>query len=253
MHTKIQSHFLISFLFYSLILSVLSMNNSYSSEHTFSVDSYLEMPRGLNKVSQNSKYSETLVFIVGINENGSSWVEALEELKKRKQYNIYIYKWDKKQNNDSISRDIALRLNMIQEIHNEADIKVIAHSAGGVLLLDSLAYDSSYKDISSSISFYTVASPLGGYDYFIPGFMGLFIGPVNLRLGRRIEFKDLKESVNLTIMRTSFVHDVAMKNIDDYDMRYPSFKSDIIFSEVHLDFSSHNGAIIDAIKYLKLF
>ena len=235
----------------TLLFLLVSMNPAFSSSSAFGTKAYTKLVPGFNKLLSTENENDTLVLIVGMNEDGTTWTDTIQYLKDANQYNVYLFKWSKRSKPQNISKEIALGLNSIQADHSLANIKVMAHSAGGVLLLDSLCQDKChFQKKADNLSFFTVASPLGGYGNHIPKIMKYLIAPVTIKMGKRITFSPLNKEINLTILMTTFEADHLMKEKKDYDIRFPAFKDEEHYEKVILKDTTHNGAILEGLKYI---
>ncbi len=220
-----------------------------------------EVPFGLNLLFAGSYPvpslpQEVVLLIHGINEEGDTWNEVLPTLlRSNPKRRVFLYHWNNWTPIHLIEGRIGQALNdLIRQYGGQAkQITVIAHSAGGVLLLKSLCHvpgDSAcvYKPDhlgKTTLSFHTVASPLGGLGYgFGAKFAGLFAGAVFGLLGQDLTYGETLRSGSLKIWYTLPENDSFAKVSATKDNRFPQFESTPLhYTAAALPKESHVSAV----------
>ena len=126
--------------FSSIITRAFDLDNFNQANALELGQDLIEMPYGLHRVNKSDNLAETLIIgIHGSNSEGYEWVYPLWKLN-NDFTEIYFYRWNDKQcaNKDNyiLIDSLAKALKDNPSIQN---IKVLAHSYGGLYLLHSLA------------------------------------------------------------------------------------------------------------------
>lgn len=240
----------------------LTVENVQPLKGRLTKERYSKLSSGLNRIvfpdrNHNELESQPpLLLIVGINATGLAWSDGMDLLRQKGSRNVYLYKWNKSQAPQEISAGIARSLNYLQEKYGrDQDIQTLAHSAGGVMLLRALCESEDqekcpYIQEAQNMNFYTVASPLGGYDYPFASKSAIFIGEFLAMMGSRIQFAPINRDVDLTLFMTTFESDHTMKKRNKYDIRIPSMDAPLRYKTQILEGSSHNGSALEALKII---
>ena len=139
--TRIHKLFLILLAtFSSIAISEFDINN-FNKANAFELgQNLMKMPNGLHRVNKSDNLAETLIIgIHGSNSEGYEWVYPLWKLN-NDFTEIYFYRWNDGQ---CANKDNYILINSLakalKDNPNIQNIKVLAHSYGGLYLLHSLA------------------------------------------------------------------------------------------------------------------
>jgi hypothetical protein len=204
---------------------------------------------------------EILFFVHGINEKGDSWNDVLRPLISNPDYGVFFFKWTKWQSPTRIQRAIGESLNQLLDSYSNrvGKFTVIAHSAGGVLLVNGLCFSPGSKNCvfrpelrrMASLAIHTLASPLGGFDYRMARLFSPFIGGVTSFIGGRLVYKHAVTDIELNIWETHPGNDPNARVTRKFDNRVPRFSGPAPKFVLHdLPTSSHTSAIPDALAQI---
>lgn len=175
----------------------------------------IKMPYGLHQVNKSNNLAETLIIgIHGSNSEGYEWVYPFWKLN-NDFTEIYFYRWNDGQcaNKDNyiLINDLAKAL---QDNPNIQNIKVLAHSYGGLYLLHSLALIEEFLE--------TQSRPLKTEIHFIAS---LLSPPKLISLGCNMD-DNFKETYSMTIYNWKTIQslDGAFRNYakDPQEIKAPS-------------------------------
>ena len=206
--------------------------------------------------AQQVDRTEKIVFLIhGVDEPGPNWDTALRLLVRRPGLLVFYFVWTKWNRPHSveywIGRDISRLAKALSK--QVARMDVVAHSAGGVLLLQALCRpDSSrlcaYKKTEFpdlAVKFHTIASPLGGFGMRSTAMASPFAGAVTAHIGSIVYYWDMIPDIDLTVWFTSFETDKVLKKQQDRDMRFPQFKGEApVVEKEPLSGCSHDSSIL---------
>ena len=175
----------------------------------------IKMPNGLHQVNKSDNLAETLIIgIHGSNSEGYEWVYPFWKLN-NDFTEIYFYRWNDEQ---CANRDNYILINglakALQDNPNIQNIKVLAHSYGGLYLLHSLALIDEFLE--------TQSRPLRTEIHFIAS---LLSPPKLISLGCNMD-DNFKDAYSMTIYNWKTIQslDGAFRNYakDPQDLKAPS-------------------------------
>ena len=201
--------------FCSITTRAFDLDN-FNQNNTFKLgQDLIKMPYGLHKVNKSDNLAETLIIgIHGSNSEGYEWVYPFWKLNNDFS-EIYFYRWNDEQ---CANRDNYILINSIakalKDNPNIQDIKVLAHSYGGLYLLHSLALIEEFL--------VTQSRPLRTEIHFIAS---LLSPPKLISLGCNMD-NNFKETYSMTIYNWKTIQslDGAFRNYenDPQDLKAPS-------------------------------
>lgn len=206
--------------------------------------------------AQQVDQTKQIVFLIhGVDEPGPNWDTALRLLVRKPGLLVFYFVWTKWNRPHSveywIGHDISRLAKALSKYVPQMD--VVAHSAGGVLLLQALCRpDSSrlcaYKKTEFpdlAVKFHTIASPLGGFGMRSTAMASPFAGAVTAHIGSNVYYWDMIPDIDLTVWFTSYETDKVLKKQQDRDMRFPQFTGQAPdVQKQALEGCSHDGAIL---------
>ena len=175
----------------------------------------IKLPHGLHQVNKSDNLAETLIIgIHGSNSEGYEWVYPFWKLN-NDFTEIYFYRWNDEQ---CANRDNYILINglakALQDNPNIQNIKVLAHSYGGLYLLHSLALIDEFLE--------TQSRPLRTEIHFIAS---LLSPPKLISLGCNMN-DNFKDAYSMTIYNWKTIQslDGAFRNYakDPQDLKAPS-------------------------------
>ena len=175
----------------------------------------IKLPHGLHQVNKSDNLAETLIIgIHGSNSEGYEWVYPFWKLN-NDFTEIYFYRWNDEQ---CANRDNYILINglakALQDNPNIQNIKVLAHSYGGLYLLHSLALIEEFLE--------TQSRPLRTEIHFIAS---LLSPPKLISLGCNMN-DNFKDAYSMTIYNWKTIQslDGAFRNYakDPQDLKAPS-------------------------------
>lgn len=177
--------------------------------------------------------SRVALLIHGVDEPGPYWDTTVRLLLQDPRTIVFFFVWTKWNRPHSVEYWISRDLNQLARrlTGKVAELKVVAHSAGGLLLLQSLCRKDSSRlcaydpraHFGLQVSFHTVASPLGGFGIRGIAMGSMMAGAVATHVGSDVTYYDLYPDLDLTVWFTSFETDTVLKEQPGRDMRFPKF------------------------------
>lgn len=177
--------------------------------------------------------SRVALLIHGVDEPGPYWDTTVRLLLQDPRTIVFFFVWTKWNRPHSVEYWISRDLSQLARrlTGKVPELKVVAHSAGGLLLLQALcrkdssrlcAYDPQ-AHFGLKVSFHTVASPLGGFGMRGIAMGSMMAGAVTTHVGSDVTYYDLYADLDLTVWFTSFESDTVLKEQQGRDMRFPKF------------------------------
>jgi len=187
----------------------------------------LDTPQRVNAATRAA------LLIHGLDEPGPYWDTTVRLLVQDPATIVFFFVWTKWNRPNSVEYWISRDLNELAHrlTGKVSKLVVLAHSAGGVLLLESLcrkdssrlcAYDPQ-QHYGLEVSFHTVASPLGGFGMHGTAMGSMMAGAVTSYIGSDLTYYDLYPDLDLTVWFTSYETDGVLKKQFGRDMRFPKF------------------------------
>jgi hypothetical protein len=244
-----------------LLLLICSSSPAWAFAPTDGPFLLSHLQNGLNNLSSPNGAKEVLFFIHGINEDGASWDNVLRPLVNDPKYVVFFFKWNKRQSPEKIQTAIGESLNRTLTAYSDLveRFTVVAHSAGGVLLLNSLCFIPGSAncvfrpelDQVAKLSFHTIASPLGGFHYPMTWIVDPLIGRVTSFVGGHPIYKHTVDGIELNIWETQPENDPNARVSKGFDNRIPQFAGKSPQLVLHeLSDSSHTSAIPEALEQI---
>jgi hypothetical protein len=180
-----------------------------------------------------AKARELVVLIHGVDEPGSNWDTAVRLLAREPGLLVFFFVWTKWNRPHAVEYWIGHDIDALAQAFTGklSEMEVVAHSAGGLLLLQALclpdssrlcAYDAS-RHYGLKVRFHTVASPLGGYGMSGAEMASPLAGAVTARVGSDVVFYDIQPDIDLTVWYTAYQSDKVLRSQAGRDMRFPQF------------------------------
>ena len=214
--TKIHKLFLISLATFSPIAISGFDINDFNKVNAFELgQDLIKMPFGLHQVNKSDNLAETLIIgIHGSNSEGYEWVYPLWKLN-NDFTEIYFYRWNDEQ---CANKDNYILINSIakalKDNPNIQNVKILAHSYGGLYLLHSLALIEEFLG--------TQSRPFKTEIHFIAS---LLSPPKLISLGCNMD-DNFKETYSVTIYNWKTIQslDGAFRNYakDPQELKAPS-------------------------------
>lgn len=176
---------------------------------------------------------QVALLIHGVDEPGPNWDTALRLLARDSRTLVFFFVWTKWNRPHSVEYWIGHDLAQLARVYSGKveRLQVVAHSAGGVLLLQSLclpessrlcAYDpAAHHDLE--VRFHTIASPLGGFGMRATSMASALAGAVTAHVGSEITYYDVIPQIDLSVWFTSYETDGVLEKQHGRDMRFPQF------------------------------
>ena len=201
--------------FSSITISAFDLDNFNQDNAVELGQDLIKMPFGLHQVSKSENLAETLIIgIHGSNSAGYEWVYPLWKLN-NDFTEVYFYRWNDEQcaNKDNYILTNSLA-KVLKDNPNIQNIKVLAHSYGGLHLLHSLSLIEEFLE--------TQSRSLKTEIHFIAS---LLSPPKLISLGCNMD-NNFKETYSMTIYNWKTIQslDGAFRNYanDPQDLKAPS-------------------------------
>lgn len=198
------------------------------------------------------------LLIHGVDEPGPYWDNTVRLLVQDPKTLVFFFVWTKWNRPHSVEYWISRDLNhLARRLAGKIPrLEVVAHSAGGVLMMQALcrkdssrlcAYDPQ-QHFGLTVRFHTVASPLGGFGMHGTAMGSMLAGAITTHVGSDVTYYDLYEDLDLTIWFTSYETDGVLKKQFGRDMRFPVFAGTHPEPETKpLPGCTHDTAILHAV------